>query len=119
MEKRKEGLLHLYLEVTQQALSALKNDQFDQIEELLNKREDIIAEINRIDQSYGSIVINETIKTVIERTIPLENELMQHLHIKKEEAQAKLKSIRKGKQLKHQYQRISPYTDGIFYDKRK
>lgn len=116
----KQKLFHQYYELTLRALQSLEGENVEEVNDWLQKREEIARQVDEIDQTSHSVLKNDTIRDIIRSIQEADKQLIQLLHQRKSEAEVKLKEIRKAKQLQRMYNDDQVYTEeGVFYDKRK
>ncbi|WML35499.1 flagellar protein FliT [Clostridium sp. OS1-26] len=112
MNTELEGLLNQYKECTLQLISIVESELYDDIEGLIEKRENIIDKINSIEhtkEEFSRIVKDLQILILQKRLTDLMNE-------KKSKIKNELNSIAKNKSARKSYNKKSS-VDSLFFNK--
>lgn len=120
MIKKKEELFKQYLLVTEKTLEVVhQSGQEEEVLRLLDERDALISDLKMIDFQSGESVVSEEIREIISRVKMLDEQLINAITLKKDEALRNLNSLNNAKALKEIYTQRYELTDGAFYDKRQ
>lgn len=112
MDRLNELLLQ-YKNITEELITCLESENYDPLDELLNKRQDLIDTMNALDYP------NDRFKTNCEDMgLPILQKKLDLLYAEKlNTARANLKQAVSGKQVHQSYGRAS-HVDSIFFNKK-
>ncbi len=116
MLNQKEEWFKQFYEVT---LEATESKDPDQIAACMDEREKLIGKIDEYDQLAGRVLMNDAIQAYIQDIQRLDQVLLPHMEVQKQETMEKIRSLKNGRLLKNQYSPHYQVSDGLFYDKRK
>ncbi|HEX3031892.1 MAG TPA: hypothetical protein VHS59_06570 [Bacillota bacterium] len=133
--ERLNGLLEKYYQATQEIGRFLREpdeETFQPAEELLNKRQSLIADYEVLKQEYQQLLTHippaDTTKfaelqrvrdELIASIARADEENSQLLNVQFADQKTKLKQVREGKALLNAYFGVPIQNDGIFIDKRE
>jgi len=115
---KKEYLINL-LDLTHKQTEALKNDEIDVFQELLNQKQNIFRHLEEVKE-LGTIIWTEEEKQIINQIELADKWNREEFDRQLEEVKGKLKQIRINKIGNHVYN--NPYDvhieEGLFFDRR-
>lgn len=108
-----KNAMHGYMKLTQEIDTSLENDDYDKLDELLDKREDIISNVNTLKYS------NEEFKNVYEEIglAAIEEKLKNTFTRKHAELKSNLNAVTKGRNVNKIYSKKFD-VDAIFFNKK-
>jgi hypothetical protein len=116
---QKEAHLKLYYELTKQLLNLFSQGKEDDIQSLLESREDCIASINKLDEEAGRILTNKQIQQLLYELMEIEKDILKHMEQTMRKLDHQVRFAQNEQYLTKQYEDQLSVSKGIFYDKSK
>lgn len=118
--QQKQALLESILENTQAQTKAVEDDDMALLEELINKRQETINQVNQLDKASG-FKQSEAIKALLSQIITIDNTNQSLMNKELANVKADLLKIRTGrKQGQHYGDEYGLYKEeGVFFDTKE
>lgn len=125
-EQKKETLQQIH-DLTQDIKYVVEQEDYDQLEELLDKRQSLMNKVNDVDIELQGLKIDATanntflneIKDILKETIELDREIKARLGQEMVSLKQKIKTLRGNKNLKQAYYPQQRQNSGYFIDRKK
>jgi hypothetical protein len=116
--KKQSGLEEI-LALTHQAVQMLENEAYDEIDSLMNRRQEVMDQITAWDAQEDATLVEAERK----RLLPLLEEILEYdrkltdlIEIRKQEAAQAMQKLKISRKLNHSYQRSYSNQDGYYID---
>ncbi|WHZ05408.1 flagellar protein FliT [Neobacillus sp. YX16] len=113
-----ELITNIY-ETTVHMQKALEKEDFEEFEELLSKRNEMMITVDEWKASHSEHRYSAKAKTIFEDIIRLDQQLTSFVQNEKNKAQHSLNQLKNNKQVSMKYLPYSKQTNGVFVDKSK
>ncbi len=124
----KQSLIEKFLKLTEEQAEAIKNDNYDSILNTINKKQNIIEQVNLLKPNYQNNVVedNESLRLInnktmeiMSRAIAIDDKNILLLKNNQEQIFEKLKKAKKNKTTHDTYRGKNVNIEGILLDKKK
>jgi hypothetical protein len=119
MIEQKEVYLNKYYDLTIQLLDSFVQGKEENINSLLESREECIAAINKLDKVAGKILSNLHIQQRLAELMEMEKDIRKHMEASMRRLANQVRFAQNEQYLTKQYDDQSMVSKGIFYDKSK
>lgn len=119
MMKQKEDQLNKYYELTTKLLNSFAEGKEDDINSLLQSRDEVIAVINKLDEAAGVILSNKQIQQRLTELMEIEQDIRKHMEQSMKRLSNQVRFAQNEQYLTKQYEDQPSVSKGIFYDKSK
>jgi hypothetical protein len=119
MIEQKEVHLNKYYDLTIQLLDSFVQGNEENINSLLESREECIAAINKLDEEARKILSNPHIQQRLAELMEMEKDIRKHMEASMRRLANQVRFAQNEQYLTKQYDDQSTVSKGIFYDKSK
>jgi hypothetical protein len=119
MINEKEQHLNQYYQFTIALLDALVHGRVDDVNNLLEHRENCILAIGKIDEAAGTILMNDRIRQLLQEQLSLEQEVRKEFQLTLTKLSGRIRIIENKRFLTKLYEDSIPVSKGVFYDIKK
>jgi hypothetical protein len=119
MIEQKEVYLNKYYDLTTQLLDSFVQGKEENINSLLESREECITAINKLDEVAGRILSNPHIQQRLAELMEMEKDIRKHMDASMRRLANQVRFAQNEQYLSKQYDDQSTVSKGIFYDKSK
>jgi Flagellar protein FliT len=114
-----EELIADIYETTIQMHKALMAENFEEFEELLSKRNELMIAVDEWKASHSDHIYSAQAKAIFEEIILIDQQITSLVQNEKDKNQQSLNQLKNNKQVSMKYQPYSKQTYGVFVDKSK
>jgi hypothetical protein len=119
MIEQKEVYLNKYYDLTTQLLDSFVQGKEENINSLLESREEYVTAINKLDEVAGRILSNPHIQQCLAELMEMEKDIRKHMEASMRRLANQVRFAQNEQYLSKQYDDQSTVSKGIFYDKSK
>ncbi|NYE06755.1 phosphoribosylanthranilate isomerase [Bacillus niacini] len=114
-----DELIEDMYETTVQMHKALMEENIEEFEELLSKRNEMMIAVDERKANYSDYMYSAKAKTIFEEIILIDQQITSLVQNEKDKNQLSLNQLKNNKQVSKKYQPYSKQTYGVFVDKSK
>lgn len=117
-EKKQNGLKEV-LVLTQQLISALQEERYEEIDDLMIKRQQTMDAITQLDTGIDSYLFEQERKRLLpllENIWECDRKFMDLVQMRKQEASSAIQKMQMSRKLNLSYQQVYSNQDGYYID---